>query len=244
MQIRGKMKNIIKIRMLLGVTLCAFTLLTESQAAVSDANGKYIGSVKAEWLPDGHKIKLLENFIYEDSKGLLWKAPSGAIVDGDSIPPIAWKVVGTPFYGKYRDASVIHDVACDDKKRSWELVHLAFYHAMRASGVSKLKAKIMYAAVYHFGPRWSQRKVVSPKILSQLLTQRIDDDSMKMSLEEEVVLQYLRKKDIEKDIELFVKIPAPKKTLTSDKFDDLVVLIKKYQDLGSPLSLKQIQAYK
>src|SRR3546814_11865546 len=27
---------------------------------------------------------------------------------------------------------------------------------MRKSGVSKLKAKIMYAAVYHFGPRWEK----------------------------------------------------------------------------------------
>ncbi len=152
--------------------------------------------------------KLLDNFTYEDPNGLLWNAPSGSIVDG------AWKVVGTPFYGKYRDASVIHDVACKDKKTSWELVHLAFYNAMIASGVSKLKAKIMYAAVYHFGPRWSQKKVVSPKILSRLLTPRIDDDSMKMSLEEEIVLQYLRRKDIEKDIELYVKIAAPKKTLT------------------------------
>jgi hypothetical protein len=155
MQIRGKMKNTIRIRMLLGVTLCAFTLLTESQAAVSDANGKYIGSVKAEWLPDGQKMKLLENFIYEDSKGLLWKAPSGSIVDGASIPRIAWKVVGTPFYGKYRDASVIHDVACEDKKRSWELVHLAFYHAMRASGVSELNSKIMrrFTTLDHAGLR-------------------------------------------------------------------------------------------
>jgi hypothetical protein len=67
---------------------------------------------------------------------------------------------------------------------------------------------------------------------------------MKMSLKEEIVLQYLRRKDIEKDIELYVKMPAPKKTLTPDKFNDLVVLIKKYQELGSPLSLKQIQAYK
>ncbi len=61
-------------------------------------------------------MKLLYNFTYEDPNGLLWNAPGGSIVDGASIPRIAWKVVGTPFYGKYRDASVIHDVACEDKK--------------------------------------------------------------------------------------------------------------------------------
>ena len=116
--------------------------------------GEYIGSVKAEWLDDGRKMKLLEPFRYVDPKRVEWDAPSGWIIDGASIPRFAWTIIGGPFEGKYRDASVIHDVACDRKERPWEAVHEAFYNAMRASGVEKNKAKIMYAAVYHFGPRW------------------------------------------------------------------------------------------
>jgi hypothetical protein len=249
MSVKMKLKN--SVGMLLGVTLSAFTLLSQSQAVAANETkenfGKYVGTVKSEWLQDGRKMKLLEDFLYEDPKGLSWKAPSGAIVDGASIPSIAWSVVGTPFYGKYRDASVIHDVACQKKNRNWEDVHLAFYNAMRTSGVSKRKAKIMYAAVYHFGPRWSQIKIVSPQVISKLLTPKLDsqDSSVKKPLSEtEIILEFLRNKDIENNIELSVKIPAPKKTLTSKKFDELVVLIKKFEELGSPLSLEQIQAYK
>jgi hypothetical protein len=50
---------------------------------------------------------------------------------------------------------VIHDVACVEKKRPWNMVHENFYYGMLASGVEPPRAKVMYAAVYHFGPRWS-----------------------------------------------------------------------------------------
>jgi len=36
---------------------------------------------------------------------------------------------------------------------------------MRAAGVSEKKAKIMYAAVYHFGPRWIRPKDIPGIIL-------------------------------------------------------------------------------
>jgi hypothetical protein len=116
--------------------------------------GEYVGSVRVEWLGDGRKMKLLEQFRYIDPKKVEWDAPAGWIIDGASIPQFAWSITGGPFEGKYRNASVIHDVACDKKERPWEAVHEAFYNAMRASDVEKAKAKIMYAAVYHFGPRW------------------------------------------------------------------------------------------
>ena len=31
-----------------------------------------------------------------------------------------------------------------------------YYEACRCGGVGKIKAKLMYAAVYHFGPRWDE----------------------------------------------------------------------------------------
>lgn len=95
-------------------------------------------------------------FAYVAPDGQRWNAPAGAIIDGASIPRFAWTYVGGPFEGRYRDASVIHDVACELKARPWQAVHLAFFHAMRARQVPALKAKQMYAAVYHFGPRWSR----------------------------------------------------------------------------------------
>jgi hypothetical protein len=49
---------------------------------------------------------------------------------------------------------VIHDFYCDSKKRSWQDTHKVFYYAMRAANVDEKTAKIMYGAVYLFGPRW------------------------------------------------------------------------------------------
>ncbi len=40
------------------------------------------------------------------------------------------------------------------KSQPWKAVHRMFYNAMRCSGVNEIKAKIMYYAVYNFGPCW------------------------------------------------------------------------------------------
>lgn len=119
--------------------------------------GRFVGKVVTEWLDeDGRKMKLIEPFLYIDPDGSEWNAPVGWVIDGASIPKVAWSVIGGPFEGKYRNASVIHDVACDQKTRPWMDVHRAFYTAMLTGGVDTIKAKIMYAAVYHWGPRWKR----------------------------------------------------------------------------------------
>ena len=99
--------------------------------------------------------QLLDDFGYVDPRGVLWPAPKGSIIDGASIPQVLWSVVGSPYTGEYRDASVVHDVACTKRDRPWQDVHRMFYEACRAGGVGEQKAKLMYAAVYHFGPKWA-----------------------------------------------------------------------------------------
>ena len=119
--------------------------------------GHFVGTVKTEWIEPDRKMRLLDDFSYVDSKGATWPAPKGSVVDGASIPQVLWSVVGSPYTGEYRNASVIHDVACVKRDRPWEDVHRMFYEACRAGGVAEQKAKLMYAAVYHFGPRWSRQ---------------------------------------------------------------------------------------
>lgn len=121
-------------------------------------NGRYIGEVVARWHADGRTMSLVQDFAYEDPGAERWNAPAGSVVDGASIPRVMWTIIGGPFEGLYRDASVIHDVACVARSRSWREVHEAFYFAMRASGVGEVQAKVMYAAVYHFGPRWTSSR--------------------------------------------------------------------------------------
>jgi Protein of unknown function (DUF1353) len=99
-------------------------------------------------------MTLLDDFGYVDNSGYVWTAEKGQPIDGASIPPVFWSFIGGPFEGKYRNASVIHDFECKVQKRPWRSVHRMFYTASRCGGVEEKKAKVMYATVYHFGPRW------------------------------------------------------------------------------------------
>lgn len=139
------------------LTLLSVLFITVSASfAHAQGYGRYVGSVQTEWLEPDRKMRLLAPFTYIDPKGLEWQAPKGWVIDGASIPRFAWSIIGGPYDGKYRNASVIHDVACERQAQSWEQVHETFYWAMLASEVETWRAKLMYAAVYHFGPRWSR----------------------------------------------------------------------------------------
>ena len=97
--------------------------------------GFYNGEPVTKWNPDGRTMTLLTELRYTDPKGNVWVAPIGSVVDGASIPRYLWSVMGGPFEGRYRNASVLHDVAYGDKKRPWQ-------------------AKTMFYALYRFGHHW------------------------------------------------------------------------------------------
>jgi hypothetical protein len=107
-------------------------------------------------------MTLLDDFGYVDAGNFAWKAPKEHSIDGASIPRVFWTFIGGPFEGKYRNASVVHDYECDVKQRPWRTVHRMFYNASRCGGVEETKAKVMYAAVYHYGPRWGTEKGLRP----------------------------------------------------------------------------------
>jgi hypothetical protein len=106
------------------------------------------------WDPDGRTMTLLSELRYTDPKGETWVAPTGSVVDGASIPRSLWSVMGGPFEGKYRNASVLHDVSYDQHNRPWQDCDRMFYNAMRCSGVGAVEAGTMYYALYKFGHHW------------------------------------------------------------------------------------------
>lgn len=116
--------------------------------------GHFMGDPAARWSPDGQRMFLIEEFSYVDPKFNQWTAPKGAVLDGASIPRAFWTVVGSPYRGKYRYASIVHDYYCNARSRSWEAVHFMFYQACMAAGTGHTHAKLLYYAVRHFGPRW------------------------------------------------------------------------------------------
>lgn len=126
-------------------------------------SGLFEGEVVARFMRDGRNMKTEQPFSFVDPKGSRWDVPAGSITDGASIPQVLW-LCCPPFTGKYRAAAVIHDYYCQTKARSWQETHAVFYDAMRAAGVDERQAKLMFSAVYRFGPRWrTGSRTVRPK---------------------------------------------------------------------------------
>jgi len=129
--------------------------------------GYYSGQVEARWENDGRYMTLLSELHYTDPDGVIWIAPAGSVVDGASIPRVLWSLMGGPFEGKYRNASVLHDVAYDQKSRPWKQCDRMFYNAMRCSGVGATEAKTMYYALYRHGRHWKRPRFLPGSALAE-----------------------------------------------------------------------------
>jgi hypothetical protein len=122
------------------------------------AAGKFSGTIVTRWNDDGRNMTLLEPFEYVDPSGAKWPVPPGATLDGASIPKLFWSLIGGPFEGRYRNASVVHDFYCQVRTRPFRVVHRVFYDAMVTSGLTDRTSWLMYKAVDQFGPRWADPK--------------------------------------------------------------------------------------
>ena len=132
----------------------------KAKVARASTWGYFSGPVETRWENDGVTMVLLNELRYTDPYGEVWVAAAGSRVDGASIPRPFWSVMGGPFDGKYRNASVLHDVAYDEQRRSPEDVDRMFYNAMRCSGVGAVKAKTMYYALRRHGRHWKHRQAI------------------------------------------------------------------------------------
>ena len=150
------------------------------------------GEVEVRWLiesGDDRKMQLLSEFAFVDSSNFTWKASQGDIIDGASIPEIVWSsVVGTPFIGDYRRASVVHDVACQKKIKTSKEAHRMFYEAMLADGTSEMRALMFYTAVRLFGPQWDNATGPSNSefkaaFASEPTKQRIEFEKLELALD-------------------------------------------------------------
>ena len=116
--------------------------------------GYYSGDPVTRWSPDGRNMILITELRYTDPKGEVWVAPAGSVTDGASLPRYLWSLMGGPFEGQYRNASVLHDAAYEKHNRPWQDCDRMFYYAMRCSGVNAVEAKTMYYALFKFGHHW------------------------------------------------------------------------------------------
>lgn len=118
------------------------------------SHGTFSGEPETRWLTEtdeeDRRMKLLAPFSFLDPDGKEWIAPVDYCVNGASIPRAVWTLVGSPYTGDYRRASVVHDKACDDAVGNSEARREAdrmFYHAYRAGGCSITQAILLYIGV-------------------------------------------------------------------------------------------------
>jgi len=117
-------------------------------------HGTFSGEPETAWLtqagtPD-RDMRLLRDISFTDPAGTRWSAPAGSVIDGASIPRALWTVVGSPYTGDCRRASIVHDIACvqaagdRDQRRAADRM---FFHGCRADGCSIRQAAILYLGV-------------------------------------------------------------------------------------------------
>lgn len=107
--------------------------------------------------------KTIDSLEFVDAGRQQWVAPSSTLTDGASIPPVFVKIIGDPKSREFINAATVHDAYCGIGNEDgeyyhaaiWQNVHRMFYDALRVGGTPAVKAKIMFAAVYLGGPRWS-----------------------------------------------------------------------------------------
>ena len=118
------------------------------------AHGTFTDDPEVVWLTERRApdrgMRLLAPFSFIDPAGKTWGVPAAYVVNGASIPRALWTLVGSPYTGDYRRASIVHDKACDDAKgnsRARRAADRIFYHACRAGGCSVAEATLLYIGV-------------------------------------------------------------------------------------------------
>jgi len=212
--------------------LISFSLLAMNVSATG-FDGKLVLEPREK-----HYYEVMEDFSYVDKAGYKWTTNKGYKTDGASIPRSLWSIVGDPYGGGYIKSAVIHDQACDDKKRTWQDTHRVFFEAMIEEGVNPSKAYTMYAAVYRFGPKWELEYPVISKINTP--TYKVKNKACLYCSEVETLSI-----DESQTITLSnpVMVEIPQEELTNEKLNILMNEVSKLEAKG-PVNLKDLENIK
>lgn len=152
-------------------------------------HGAFSGEPKTIWLTEAgsdRNMRLIERFSYTN-KGKETAVPAGFDIDGASIPRPLWSLVGSPYTGDYRRASIVHDKACVDAagdKGERRRADKMFFHACMAGGCSWAQAAVLYLGVRIGATRgmveaWSVADIeadTQPRLSRSQADIRIEDD--------------------------------------------------------------------
>lgn len=110
---------------------------------------KYLNTLKTEQLSRSC-YRLLDVLKFEREGGELIEVPSGFLTNYASIKSLHNAILFPLYalvsgYGNY--ASTIHDYLYSEKKRSRKECDIIFYEALRAEGIARWRAYLMYLGV-------------------------------------------------------------------------------------------------
>lgn len=96
---------------------------------------------------------------------------AGFVFDGASIPRFFWRVVGHPFQGLARPASLIHDALYSSHATTREQADSLFYGLLTRNGVTRVKAWTLYRGVRMWGwCAWNDKTPESLSVNKQLVS--------------------------------------------------------------------------
>lgn len=92
----------------------------------------------------------MQDFGFRNAIGKEFWTLRGDVTNGASIPRIGWSLIGSPFTGRYRLATAIHDgeyIHAQEAGHTKDMVDDAMREAMLFEGAHRVKAWAMYSAV-------------------------------------------------------------------------------------------------
>ena len=118
--------------------------------------GGFEGRVVVEWLDDAFvpSVRTVEDFGFRQTKGKFWKVARGQVFNGKGMPPLFSDMVGSPYEGSFRKASMVYESATQRMTEKWDEAQRMFFEASVAEGVAPQDAKVMYLLLALQGSRW------------------------------------------------------------------------------------------
>jgi hypothetical protein len=139
---------------------CLVSTLAIAGTAVTGTHGAerggFEGRVVVEWLDDPFvpSMRTVEDFGFRQKTGKVWKVARGQVFDARGLPPLFGDLVGPPYAGGFRKASMVYESATQTMTEKWDEAQRMFFEAAVAEGVAPLDAKAMYLVLVLQGSRW------------------------------------------------------------------------------------------
>jgi hypothetical protein len=228
-----------------------FLFLSQIQVNGGEFSGEFRDGFIGELIlyPEGcqntesRKCRLGSVLTYKSPRnGLVWQTDEwngdefeSGTTNGASIPKWAWPIIGKPYDESYLKAAIVHDHYCykENRVRSWRDTHLMFYDALCDLNVEEKKAKMMFFAVYIFGPHWV--KLVPGEDCGPNCIKLIYDRVSKIPIKD----QFGVKINFEENEYIMFK----EDRLSSEKSQDQIKIFQEKIEKKPDLTIEEIQKY-